>query len=95
MDENNVRPQDLWEPAKPGEKLEDVWVPNRKQRRWMKCKKNQTKAAVNFIQAIQDAQNYSKSDTFKKDVYKDLYNNLKKLREQKEKELKEENDGID
>ena len=95
MDENNVRPQDLWEPAKSGEKLEDVWVPNRKQRRWMKRKKNQTKAAANFIQAIQDAQNYSKSDTFKKDVYKDLYNNLKKLREQKEKELKEENDGID
>ena len=90
MDENNIRPQDLWEPAKPGEKLEDVWVPNRKQRRWMKRKKNQTKAATNFIQAIQDAQNYSKSDTFK-----DLYNNLKKLREQKEKELKEENDGID
>ena len=95
MDENNIRPQDLWEPAKPGEKLEDVWVPNRKQRRWMKREKNQTKAAANFIQAIQDAQNYSKSDTFKKDVYKDLYNNLKKLREQKEKELKEENDGID
>ena len=95
MDENNVRPQDLWEPAKPGEKLEDVWVPNRKQRRWMRRKKNQTKAAANFIQAIQDAQNYSKSDTFKKDVYKDLYNNLKKLREQKEKGLKEENDGID
>ena len=79
MDENNVRPQDLWEPAKPGEKHEDVWIPNRK----------------HFIQAIQDAQNYSKSDAFKKDVYKDLYNNLKKLREQKEKELKEENDGID
>ena len=95
MDENNIRSQDLWEPAKPGEKLEDVWIPNRKQRRWMKRKKNQTKAAANFIQAIQDAQNYSKSDTFKKDVYKDLYNNLKKLREQKEKELKEENDGID
>ena len=40
MEENNVRPQDLWEPAKPGEKLEDVWIPNRKQRRWMKRKKN-------------------------------------------------------
>ena len=44
MEENNVRPQDLWEPAKPGEKLEDVWIPNRKQRRWMKRKKNQRKA---------------------------------------------------
>ena len=35
--------QDLWEPAQPGETLENVWVPNRRERRKMLQAKNKKK----------------------------------------------------
>ena len=48
--------QELWEPAKPGETLENVWIPNRRERRKMlhaKGKKRGMRAIGKILQAAE------------------------------------------
>ena len=89
--------QELWEPAKPGETLENVWVPNRRERRKMlsgKGVKKKNKRAMKFMgQLLNIAEQSAKeSPEFKKEVYKALYDNLKKMTENIEEDLKKKNE---
>ena len=88
--------QELWEPAKPGETLENVWVPNRRERRKMlsgKGVKKKNKRAMKFMgQLLNIAEKSAKeSPEFKKDVYKALYENLQKMTEGIEEKLEQKN----
>ena len=89
--------QELWEPAKPGETLENVWVPNRRERRKMlsgKGVKKKNKRAMKAMgQLLNIAEQSAKeSPEFKKEVYKALYDNLKKMTENIEEDLKKKNE---
>ena len=89
--------QELWEPAKPGETLENVWIPNRRERRKMlsgKGVKKKNKRAMKAMgQLLNIAEQSAKeSPEFKKEVYKALYDNLKKITENIEEDLKKKNE---
>lgn len=89
--------QELWEPAKPGETLENVWIPNRRERRKMlsgKGVKKKNKRAMKFMGQLLNAAEKSakESPEFKKEVYKALYDNLKKMTENIEEDLKKKNE---
>lgn len=89
--------QELWEPAKPGETLDNVWIPNRRERRKMlngKGVKKKNKRAMKAIgQLLNAAEKSAKEDPeFKKEVYKALYDNLKKMTENIEEDLKKKNE---
>lgn len=88
--------QELWEPAKPGETLENVWIPNRRERRKMlsgKGVKKKNKRAMKAIgQLLSIAEKSAKeSPEFKQDVYKALYENLQKMTEGIEEKLEQKN----
>ena len=89
--------QELWEPAKPGETLENVWIPNRRERRKMlngKGVKKKNKRAMKAMgQLLNIAEQSAKeSPEFKKEVYKALYDNLKKMTENIEEDLAKKNE---
>ena len=89
--------QELWEPAKPGETLENVWIPNRRERRKMLSgkgvKKNKKRAVKAIGQLLKAAEQSAKeSPEFRKDVYKALYENLQKMTEGLEEKLKQKNE---
>lgn len=88
--------QELWEPAKPGETLENVWIPNRRERRKMlsgKGVKKRNKRAMKAMgQLLSIAEKSAKeSPEFKQDVYKALYENLQKMTEGIEEKLEQKN----
>lgn len=88
--------QELWEPAKPGETLDNVWIPNRRERRKMLSgkgvKKNKKRAMRAMGQLLQAAeQNAKENPEFRKDVYKALYENLQKMTEGIEEKLEQKN----
>ena len=89
--------QELWEPAKPGETLDNIWIPNRRERRKMlsgkgvkKKNKRAMKAMGQFLDIAE--QHAKKSPEFKKEIYKALYDNLKKMTENIEEDLKKKNE---
>lgn len=89
--------QELWEPAKPGETLDNIWIPNRRERRKMlsgKGVKKKNKRAMKAMgQLLNIAEQSAKeSPEFKKEVYKALYDNLKKMTENIEEDLKKKNE---
>lgn len=74
-------------PAKPGEKApKGVWVPNRKERRFMK--KHETK-----IEGLLTAKEAMQNKNFKQSLYKDLLENLKKKQEEMEKNNERTTEG--
>ena len=84
--------QDLWEPAKPGETIDNVWIHNRKERRKMlnaKGKKRGMRAMGKLLQAAE--QSAKENPEFKKEIYKALYENLQKLTEGIEEKLEQKN----
>lgn len=88
--------QELWEPAQPGETLDNVWIPNRRERRKMlsgkgvkKSKKRAMKAIGQLLQAAE--QSAKENPEFRKDVYKALYENLQKMTEGIEEKLEQKN----
>ena len=88
--------QELWEPAKPGETLENVWIPNRRERRKMlsgKGVQKNKKRAMKFMgQLLNIAEQSAKeSPEFKQEVYKALYENLQKMTEGIEEKLEQKN----
>ena len=88
--------QELWEPAKPGETLENIWIPNRRERRKMlsgKGVKKRNKRAMKAMgQLLSIAEKSAKeSPEFKQDVYKALYENLQKMTEGIEEKLEQKN----
>lgn len=85
----------LWEPAKPGEEApEEVWVPNRVQRRAMGKKKNQRKGLKNLLGLTKNAKEFVKDDKdFRQQMYKELYENLKNKTENIEEKLKEQDEN--
>ena len=89
--------QELWEPAKPGETLDNVWIPNRRERRKMlngKGAKKKNKRAMKAIGQLLNAAEKSAKENpeFRKEVYKALYDNLKKMTENIEEDLKKKNE---
>lgn len=80
----------LWEPAKPNEVPKDIWIPNRRERRLMKKNsKNKNKNLQAMSMLFEGANAFAKNNPqFKQDIYKALYENLKKLEKEKEEELK-------
>lgn len=89
--------QELWEPAKPGETLENVWIPNRRERRRMlsgKGTKKRNKRAMKAMgQLLNAAEQSAKTNPeFKKEVYKALYENLQKMTEGIEEKLAKKNE---
>lgn len=106
MDENTLKEmekvkvtataQDLWEPAAPGETLENIWIPNRRERRKMLSgkgvKKNKKRAMKTMGQLLQAAEKSTKeSPEFKREIYKALYENLQKMTEGIEEKLEQKN----
>lgn len=88
--------QELWEPAKPGETLDNVWIPNRRERRKMLSgkgvKKNKKRAMKAMGQLLQAAEQSAKENPeFRKEVYKALYENLQKMTEGIEEKLEQKN----
>ena len=88
--------QELWEPAKPGETLDNIWIPNRRERRKMLSgkgvKKNKKRAMKAMGQLLQAAEQRAKENPeFRKDVYKALYENLQKMTEGIEEKLEQKN----
>ena len=88
--------QELWEPAQPGETLDNVWIPNRRERRKMlsgkgvkKSKKRAMRAMGQLLQAAE--QSAKENPEFRKDVYKALYENLQKMTEGIEEKLEQKN----
>lgn len=93
---DNIDPKTLWEPAKPGETLDDVWIPNRKERRRMmqakKGRDKKTKRAMGKL--LKQTEDYArKNPDFKQDLYKALYENLLKKTANIEEELKKKNEN--
>ena len=85
--------QELWEPAKPGETLENVWIPNRRERRRMlhaKGKKRGMRAMGKILQAAE--QSAKENPDIKQDIYHALYDNLRKMTETLEEELAKKNE---
>lgn len=92
---DDIDPKTLWEPAKPGETLENVWIPNRKERRKMlHAKKGRDKKAKRAMgKLLKETENYvRKNPDFKQDLYKALYENLLKKTANIEEELKKKNE---
>lgn len=92
----NIDPKDLWEPAKPGETLDNVWIPNRKERRrMMHAKKGRDKKAKRAMgKLLKQTEEYArKNPDFKQDLYKALYENLLKKTANIEEELKKKNEN--
>lgn len=86
-------PSELWEPAQPGETLDNIWIPNRRERRRMLKAKGKKRPLRAFGKMLQEAENCAKENPeFKKDVYKALYENLKKMTENIEEDLKKKNE---
>ena len=85
--------QQLWEPAKPGETLENVWIPNRRERRRMLHAKGKKRGMRAMGQILQAAEKSAKENPdICQDIYKALYENLQKLTENIENDLKEKNE---
>lgn len=90
--QKDIDPKDLWEPAKPGETLDDVWIPNRKERRRMMKDRNKNKRSMNKL--LRKAESHvRKNPDFKQDLYKALYENLLKKTANIEEELKKKNEN--
>lgn len=86
-----AKAQDLWEPAKPGETLENVWIPNRRERRKMLNAKGKKRGMRQMGKILQETENYAKQNSeFKKEIYQALYENLKKKTENIEEKFKQE-----
>lgn len=91
IDLSDIDPKDLWEPAQPGETLENVWIPNRRERRKMLHAKgkNKKRGMRQMGKILQQAQTFAnKNPDYKQDIYRALYENLKKKTENLEEELK-------
>ena len=83
--------QELWEPAQPGETLENVWIPNRRERRRMLNAKGKKRGMRALGKMFQETESYAKNNPeFKKELYRALYENLKKKAENIEEEFKKE-----
>lgn len=94
MENKNTVP--AWEDAKPGETLENVWIPNRRDRR--KMVKNQKKKQKLFSKVLGKSEDYAKNNKdFRQNIYKALYENLKEKTKNIEEKLREEqnNDSIE
>jgi type IV secretory pathway VirB4 component len=85
--------QELWEPAKPGETLENVWIPNRRERRRMLHAKGRKRGMRAIGKALQAAEQSAKENPeIRQDIYKALYENLKKMTENIEEDLAKKNE---
>lgn len=85
--------QDLWEPAQPGETLENVWIPNRRERRKMLNAKGKKRGMRQMGKILQQTENYAKQNPdFKKELYRALYENLMKKTENIEETLAKKNE---
>lgn len=83
--------QELWEPAQPGETLENVWIPNRRERRKMLHAKGRKRGMRVMGKILKEANEAAKtSPEFKKEIYKALYENLQKLTEGLEEKFEKE-----
>lgn len=86
--------QDLWEPAQPGETLENVWIPNRRQRRKMLNAKGKKRGMRQMGKILQATEDYAKTNPdFKKELYKALYENLKVKAADVEEQFKKEQEN--
>lgn len=86
--------QELWEPARPGETLENIWIPNRRERRKMLKAKGKKRHMRAIGKILQEAENAAKSSPeFKTEIYKALYENLRKMTENIEEELAQKNEN--
>lgn len=90
---------DLWEPAKEDEdgiSLGGVWIPNRAQRRKMQHSRKKAMRDLGNLYADTEKaiRKYVKNDPqFRQDMYKALYEDLKKKAEEKEEEFKKEEEN--
>ena len=85
--------QELWEPAKPGETLENVWIPNRRERRRMLHAKGRKRGMRVMGKILHEAEACAKENPdFKKEIYKALYENLQKMTENIEEDLAKKNE---
>lgn len=83
--------QELWEPAQPGETLENVWIPNRRERRKMLHAKGRKKGMRVMGKILKEANEAAKTNPqFKREIYKALYENLQKLTEGLEEKFEKE-----
>lgn len=88
----DTKPQDLWEPAKPEELPDNVWIPNRKERRQMMSAKGKKRGLRALGNMFNSAERYAKTNPeFRQEIYKALYENLKVRATEKEEEFKKEN----
>ena len=80
----------LFEPAKPDElPPENIWIPNRRERRAMKKLGNKMEKAMSkfYQEAIDDARDYVNTPDYKNEIYKALYEKTKARNEELEKEI--------
>lgn len=80
----------LFEPAKPDElPPENIWIPNRRERRAMKKHGNKMEKAMSrfYQEAINDARDYVNTPNYKNEIYKALYEKTKARNEELEKEI--------
>ena len=86
-------PQELWEPAKPGETIENVWIPNRRERRRMLRAKGKKRGMRVMGKLLHEAEKSAhENPDVRQDIYKALYDNLKKMTENIEEELAKKNE---
>lgn len=79
-----------FEPAKPDElPPENIWIPNRRERRAMKKHGNKMEKAMSkfYQEAINDARDYVNTPDYKNEIYKALYEKTKARNEELEKEI--------
>ncbi len=87
-------PQELWEPAQEGETLENVYIPNRAERRRMLKGKGKTKGLRQVGKMLQNAENIAKKNpALRQDIYKALYENLLKKEEELTQKWEKENEN--
>lgn len=86
--------KELWEPAKPGETLENVWIPNRKERRRMLHAKGKKKRGLRVMgKILHEAEKSAKENPdVRQDIYKALYENLQKMTANIEEDLQKKNE---
>lgn len=80
----------LFEPAKLDElPPENIWIPNRRERRAMKKHGNKMEKAMSkfYQEAINDARDYVNTPDYKNEIYKALYEKTKARNEELEKEI--------
>lgn len=80
----------LFEPAEPDElPPENIWIPNRRERRAMKKHGNKMEKAMSkfYQEAINDARDYVNTPDYKNEIYKALYEKTKARNEELEKEI--------